>query len=628
MDPPASSTNLGSDKNDQETSYDSRSRGEFSLWGFLSKFWGLPGIVICGQLLLQGAAWGFFGAIWLRGLISIPSFGLPPAVWFKPVAWLCTQISTGLAGLSSLLFSLAVRQSITLYLNGEGMTFATFLSSVQISSASIILDTKKIKWTMLSIVVFALANAQTSGWNTLLTPGIFNHDTEATGRELDLASPILQTLFSAGALDTCVLDSPRLVALSVGQSASGYAALNGDLGFPESVSLLDQPFNTSTAGILPLNFYETNVSSWFPNTTTIPATLSAPTVGFRHGLSWTSSMNQQGFTADVRCNFANLEPDAPSVSVNITNGTDSFVPSHVQIRSNCAVPNGSDPRFPINSIDTYTYSGNNQGSLFMMACGGSAQSYTLIFVGFGLYDFMNTTVCSFTPKITNVRADYSYEFSNGTMLSDNVNTTTLPGGIPDLNGPAGMSAVTTMYNMVAFSQGLDSNIVGDQLTSVLNDVDGPNFFLDNDIMAATEEYIRGVAEYSGTVVRACLSARSGIFVEGLPQNVSISSTGNLHTEFFGWEFTGSTSWVLIPGAFIAFATIYIMLATEISHAGDRKDQSFDPADTLDLVSASAAGGLSGVFAGTKEDHIREAEGVSVVLAYINGRGPALQRRAA
>jgi hypothetical protein len=80
----------------------SRSRGEFSLWGFLSKFWGLPGIVICGQLLLQGAAWGFFGAIWLRGLISIPSFGLPPAVWFKPVAWLCTQISTGLAGLSSL----------------------------------------------------------------------------------------------------------------------------------------------------------------------------------------------------------------------------------------------------------------------------------------------------------------------------------------------------------------------------------------------------------------------------------------------------------------------------------------------------------------------------------------------
>jgi hypothetical protein len=123
------------------------------------------------------------------------------------------------------LFSLAVRQSITLYLNGEGMTFATFLSSVQISSASIILDTKKIKWMMLSIVVFALANAQTSGfallsmnhfmlseilqfsWNTLLTPGIFNHDTEATGRELDLTSPILQTLFSAGALDTCVLDS-------------------------------------------------------------------------------------------------------------------------------------------------------------------------------------------------------------------------------------------------------------------------------------------------------------------------------------------------------------------------------------------------------------------------------------
>ncbi|KAJ6553262.1 hypothetical protein B0H19DRAFT_1236293 [Mycena capillaripes] len=624
MDPPPSSTNLGSEKNDHEKAYDAR---RFPLRRFLSKFWGLPGIVICGQLLLQGAAWGFFGTIWFRGLISIPSFGLPPAVWFKPIGWLCTQISTGLAGLSSLLFALAVRQSITLYLNGEGMTFATFLSSVQISSASIILDTTKFKWTMLSIVVFALANAQTSGWNTLLTPGIFNHDAETTGRELDLSNPILQNLFTSHALDSCVLDSSTLVALSVGQTASGYAALNGDLGFPESVSLLDQSFNSSTAGILPLNFYEANVSSWFPNlnTTTIPATLSAPSVGFRHGLAWTSSMNQQGFTTDVVCNFARFVPDAPSVFVTTTNGTDSLSPSHVQISSNCTAPDGSNPA--INSVDTYTYFGDNQGSLFMIACGGSAQSYTLIFVGFGLYDFMDTTVCSFTPKITNVRADYSYEFSNGTIFSNNVNTTTLPGGIPDMKGPAGISAVTTMYNMIAFSQGLDSNIVGDQLTSVLNDLDGNDVPFD-DILAATAEYIRGVSEYSGTVLRACLSARSGIFVDGLPKNMSISSTGKLHTEFFGWEFTGSTSWVLIPGALIAFATIYVVLATEIHHAGDRKDQSFDPADPLDLVSASAAGGLYGVFTGTKKDHIQEAEGVHVVLEDINGRGPALQRRAA
>lgn len=78
---------------------------------------------------------------------------------------------------------------------------------------------------------------------------------------------------------------------------------------------------------------------------------------------------------------------------------------------------------------------------------------------------MKTTVCTFAPKITNVWADYSYE-----QISDTITTTTLPGGIPDIEGPAAISAVMTIYNMLSFSQAVAANIVGDQLYAVLTEV--------------------------------------------------------------------------------------------------------------------------------------------------------------
>jgi hypothetical protein len=48
------------------------------------------------------------------------------------------------------------------------MTFATFLSSVQIASRSLIRDPKQLRWTILSIGVVALASAQTPGFVLLI----------------------------------------------------------------------------------------------------------------------------------------------------------------------------------------------------------------------------------------------------------------------------------------------------------------------------------------------------------------------------------------------------------------------------------------------------------------------------
>ena len=79
-------------------------------------------------------------------------------------------------------------------------------------------------------------------------------------------------------------------------------------------------------------------------------------------------------------------------------------------------------------------------------------------------------VCTVTPQITNVLVDYTYDFSGET-----ISTRTLRGGVPDVDGPPGLSAIMTMYNMMAFSQAIQTNIVGDQLKSVVQDVNGTLF---------------------------------------------------------------------------------------------------------------------------------------------------------
>ncbi|KAJ7260818.1 hypothetical protein C8J57DRAFT_1514739 [Mycena rebaudengoi] len=138
------------------------------------------------------------------------------------------------------------------------MSRSDFISSVKVSGPSAVRDRQKLKLTALSIAVFVMAGQQTSGWNTLLTPQVFDHKTGVTGSELDLSSPLLPPFLSSGALDFCVFNSSNLPGFDVGQTESGYASVNRDLKVPISFTLMDFAFNTSTAGILPLSFDDTN----------------------------------------------------------------------------------------------------------------------------------------------------------------------------------------------------------------------------------------------------------------------------------------------------------------------------------------------------------------------------------
>ncbi|KAF8188943.1 hypothetical protein K438DRAFT_967177 [Mycena galopus ATCC 62051] len=585
-------------------------------WQFLSKLMGWPAIVICGQLILQAVAWGFFLVVQRRGGISLPH-RLAASAKANPhiVEWISTQIATILAFFSTLLFSWGIRGSITLHLRGDGMSFAAFISFIKISTRSLILNPRRRILSLMSIVILILTGVQTAGWSALITPRPVVISTPLTGHDIDLSSPLLRQMLGGNeVLDSCVVASTSLAAFMVGQTESGYTAVQGDLGFPATFTMMDQPFNLSTAGISPLTLSPLNASTWFPNITTIPATVK-PVWELPDGLDSSYSLSQQGFTADVSCKYGD-SPDNTVPTLFFENNTvkdwtnpriQSGDITHFRLSSDCV----ADDNLTFNVTEAYTLA-NQPNYLLMIAC-PSRDNYQLIFYGgpIGLYNFMETTVCTVSPKITNVEVDYSHV----------INARTKPDGtLADIAAPPTLSAVNTLFDMVYFSQAIATNSMGDKLRALITEADDKTLS-DSTILRNTEEYIRGVTEYSTSVFRACLSINK----DALPSNLSVSTNGTFYTETIGWIHTSVTLLELIPGTIVAILTIYTVVMAVAKHAGDEKGVDFDPTDATHLVAASAAGGLNNVFVGTKEEDIRAVEDGNIYLSTIPGRGPALVR---
>ncbi|KAJ6490978.1 hypothetical protein C8R45DRAFT_928806 [Mycena sanguinolenta] len=389
----------------------SRGRTHFDYRAFVSKLWGPPGIVICGQLLLLIAAWGFFAAVQTRpgGFIALPS---SKASWVtahtRLVTSIFTMISTGLSLCSSFLFSWGVRQSITLRLRGKGMPLAGFLSSLKISSRSLILDPKNRRWSVMSMAVLILTVVQTPCWSSLISPSQMDFEAPLNGTEIDLTNPRLQSLQSTGKLDYCVIDTS--------QTESGYSALKGDMDLQATLTLMDQTFNLATGGTLPQTFDPVNTTSWFvgTNITHIPSNIES-VVDLPESLDFSSyTAKQQGFTADVSCEFQALPNDTTIqfFAAQDWNGGIQRTLSLYQMNSTCVPPAVSVPDGPVSYTEAYIAGDPNY--ILMVACGGESDAYTLIFRGAGRYGFMDTMVCTVAPKVTSVQVDYS---ATGTINS-------------------------------------------------------------------------------------------------------------------------------------------------------------------------------------------------------------------
>ncbi|KAJ7021097.1 hypothetical protein C8F04DRAFT_1141897 [Mycena alexandri] len=592
----------------------------FNPQAFLWKLTGWPGIVIAGQIMLQMAAWTFFAVVRRKGSIPLE---WEAAAWVQShphtVTFCFTQISTILAATSSFLFSFGVRQSIALHMHGDGMSLGSFISTIKIASRGLILNPRKRRWSTMSIVIFFLTGVQTSGWASLLTPLTILIDTPLTGHELDLTNPQLGEVDSSD-LYLCVVNSSFLRSLVVGQTESGYAMANLDFNFSTTYSIMGQSFYGSSGGILPTDLGDVDASTWFPNIPIIPSTINA-TQSVPDGLSYNYTLHRQGFTANVSCQPQQLTPDTTPSMVFQTDTVKEWNGGYnlgnvtwTRVSSTC----DTDQRYQqLNHTVAYTLS-DYPNYMLMVAC-ASGDSYKLIFQSAGLYDTMSA-VCTLTPQILNVTV-----YSDGTIISVSPK---YEEAIPEGGGPAGISAVTTIYNMMFFSQTALSNTVGDQLSSLVNqwsrnysDVDAALGFM--------EIYLRGVAEYSGSVFRACVSGRNSTFPDGPRLDLTTPLHGMLFTQTMGWNHADTLTLLgLIPGTIVALLTIYIVVMAVAHHAEDPQGQPFDPSDARHLVAASAAGGLGSVFKGTEERDIQVAERVNIFLEALPGQLPALRTTAA
>ncbi|KAK7058133.1 hypothetical protein R3P38DRAFT_3547581 [Favolaschia claudopus] len=614
---------------------------KFVLRYFFARLIGWPGAVICGQLLLQTLAWGFFGTVQHRGGIALPH-GLAVSAKDNPhtVEWISTQVSTILAFFSTFsafgftyllpsisLFSWGMRQSITLHLRGDGMSLGAFVSYIKISSRSLILSPRKrTKLTLVAVIVFLLTGVQTAGWSALITPRSIFIETPLQGHELDFYSPLLRQMNKLDAVEYCIENSTNGPAFIVGQTESGYTAVKGDLGLPATFTVMEYSFNLSTGGILPLTLEPVNASTWFRNTSTIPSTIR-PDSELPRGLDSEYSLAQQGFTADVKCNFMNNSDDIRK-TLFIANTTvkdwedTSVFPSQINFNTLYSHCLNENDQVWMNWTGAYTLA-NQPNYLLMIGCpSNDTSSYTIAFNASpkGIYWFMRTMICTVTPKINHVDVSYKAAFINITGATENSNSV-----LADIHAPPVVAAMNTLSQMTSFTQAIDTNGVGDKLKSLVSAAD--TSYGDSTVLRTTEEYIRGSVEYSATVFKACL-ASSQTFLAALPKDnkMTIYTSGTHQTETMGWTHSASyvTAIELLPGAIIALITIIVVFAAVAKHAADPKyDEYFDPSDALHLVAASANGGLDSVFVRKERRDIESAEDTMVFLGSTAARGPVL-----
>ncbi|KAF7349080.1 hypothetical protein MVEN_01430000 [Mycena venus] len=536
-------------------------RRRFKLRLFLSRLIGWPAVVICGQLALHIAAWGFFTAVRKWGIIPLPYV---TAVGFKAHEYLFRGVFFlmvfVLASCSTFLFSWGVLESID-HLYGKGMPLEPLFSSIELP--------KRLWGTIWQIIVFVHSYRQGSSWGQLLTPFIFTVATPLAAYELDLSSPLLLQMQGSGVLNYCAVNSTNLPAFYIGQMESGYAAAKSSMGPSTSFRLMEQTFNVSTAGILPLTLEDVDANSWFPSdrNVTIPSTVTSLNKIWDSAPASKYTMKQQGFTADVSCAFRNFIADTSSIipadpDKDWTFGLPSEIMTHLQMfPDNCVIPDRSRLNF------TNAHTAGRPNYVLMIACGRFSENYTLIFVTDGSNNFMESAVCTLSPKITTVQVDYT---------NASINITQLENGVTDVGGLAGLAAVTTISNMQLFAQAIFKNIVGYELQQAILDVDSG--FHNERILFMMEQYLRGVTEYSGSVLRACFSLKNGTFIDGVPLSMTIPSKGYLYIEIVGWlDGYCGTFWGLVPGTIVAIITILVVLMAVARHAGDAVGELFEPA---------------------------------------------------
>ncbi|KAJ7080231.1 hypothetical protein C8R44DRAFT_895450 [Mycena epipterygia] len=444
------------------------------------------------------------------------------------------------------------------------MSLAAHRATVSISTRTVCFNRQDIKWTVLSLVFFILTGVQTTGWSTLLTPISIVLTTPLVGSELDLTSDVFLQYSQGGIFDDC-FQSDLFSQVTIDTAESGLASAQSVVGsfflLPSTIELTMSPLHTG--GILPAYLESFRSTAGRLGNETIPAVTHSVKPLPQQAFVTNYSMVHKGLTADVACQVVPLNTLPMSLNIievpliNVA-GSRTYYSWYAWMNSGCS------SRW---NVETHRYLADDGFEQQHVSCYNPGDPYAFWMLGSGIYSYMTSVSCMVSPKITAVHVDYA---SSADTIGNHISLVML-----------------TLPN----SQWTDTNLL-------------------EEILAA---YFRGVVEFSGSLLRTCISETVTPFADGVPANMTRSTEEIYRTETLGWSFTSTpTRVILLPTTLIVLSSIAVILFAWIQNPGqmDRR-MNFDATNPLHLMAAAAAGGMNDAFKGLGSREIRDGEKMAV-----------------
>ncbi|KAG1787116.1 uncharacterized protein HD556DRAFT_1503726 [Suillus plorans] len=546
---------------------------------------------IFGQTVILGFAWGFAGAILYTGVLALPDNVVRLIVEHPTVLTLIvTLIATALSITTSMFFTFALKEALRHHLSGPSITLFKLRTAIALSRPTWVLRRRFLKLSLLTLVVYAMVTFLNTSWSTLLLPTLVEWPVGTFGTELDLGSAAFVNQLSTDltALNPNAVQAPAFEVLNVLTLLSGTAAVDTQGGVETSsmFSFNGVSYNQSTGGILPA-IQEYSGSSAPPGSNVglaftggqVPVNTSfdwghlGRDAGTQ-GISKNYSITQQGLTANVSCQPIDRSQNTFSVTPYAVPGPTGSDMTFItwETEANCS---GN-----LNSITSFTVGLANglpdnatQGLLPTVVCPNpnstafNPYKFDIFMSGLYKYSFLPTIVCEVVPYLTTVNVTY-----NGGIISvDRISE--YSGSTSSSNFPLSQYIATVMNYQASSNQAVVKNTVGDFLTA---------YGTSN----VSEDYWRGIAEFSSTQLR------SGYSASGVSPNMARSTGGTMYIQTYGWRSRSQTFiLLLVVITLIWFATVLAAGYSLVQEKITASDPSFDFSDPVDLIIAASGGRL-------------------------------------
>ncbi|KAG1869410.1 hypothetical protein DFJ58DRAFT_742488 [Suillus subalutaceus] len=578
-------------------------------------------VIICSQVIVLAFGYGFLGAVLYYGYLSPPD--QVANLWkHRPqdLTMVVTLIATALSVTTAIIFTISMKKALR-HRMSDSISLIQISAGVALSKGSYILRPEYLRLTTMTLFVFGVLRLLTAGWTTLLTPTPFLWPIQMQGSELDITGTAFATLLSGEFQTQGIVDiqDNAFEVLDIGAMLSGVSAAGYTYGLPGTFNFNGAKYNVSTQGIVPTieNFSgsdgvpdanSTRLGFSGGNVTVNTRQISGKhtSVHIPQGFNRNYSMWQQGLTADVSCRaidssstqFLWNTSNSSVIYTNAAASNDSITGLRLwNITANCGANTLTTQEYVTKVDANGNASLSGSGFLPSVVCPGPMNltqtytSFTILSQGFYKYRFLDASVCEVTPLLTTVRANYSND-----LISSEVNSSTP-------FGPENVHLLSFIAGMVKFqsinSQGLISSAIGDTLYSIYSST--TNTSIDDNLGNQTqvyqelEEYWRGVVEFSATFLRSGFMVVGSFPDNTIPDNLISQVNGTMYISTIGWTRRSATYLLaILPITITTMLTfacaLYNILRARKENSGHRT--TFDPANTLHLIMASAAGNLT------------------------------------